>query len=166
MVDAYSDINTTIVIQKLGGSEVSYTGEIFNYNEEALKRTATYEKVVGGLILPTLESPSSKKISFEYVGSDLSFESLFDDSDANEISNWSNYDKYKVALKFTGTGSELQYRLFYNCYAIDNAVNLNDSVLKGKISFSLPMKNFNGDENFVVVDTEAKKTAYDTTMGY
>ena len=162
MGDGFTNINCTIAIEKLSGTEIFYDADIFDYKETPIERKITYTKVISGLILPKTEAGLSKEINFNFISNDLKFEDLFDDSQTSSQSNWDVFDKYKISLTFT-SDALIHKRIFYNAYIISYESRITDEILEGDIKFSFPLKNINGDSNFYVYDSN---TDNDSVMGW
>ena len=164
--DGFADINCTITILKNGDeTPTDITANVYNYSEATLSRNINYTKTVGGVILPRNEKSTSKEVSFDYITNDASFDLLVDENVNTINQDWDTFDEYKIVLTFSNDNGDTYYKAFYNCIITSYETKLNNGVLEGNIAFTLPMKNINGDSNYMV-GTTLNLSSYDATMGY
>jgi len=152
---AFTNLNTTMEIRKYGvGSALGsdFTTEITNFKEDATIRKINYTKVIGGLVLPRIDTALSKTVEFDFVVEDFKIIGMLNETSSDRISDMDiadNDERFKISLKFTD-GSSYYNLFYYNAYVEELSHNIQNDVLFGKIKFSFPMKNINGDSNYYI----------------
>lgn len=164
MAEGFPNINTSITItNKDSGTSYSVTGEIFNFKEEGIKRDIEYKKVVSGSVIPKFNNPINYAIEFEFVLVDGDLQSIINQS--SWYFNLDNTDKYLVQLDFS-EGTNNYTKRYYDGYIHELTVNNNKEILEGKVRFSLPSVNLNGNETVFFGSDITSANSYNTTMGY
>ena len=175
MTDGFSNIDCTITItDKKTKTAVVLTSDISDFKEDSVQRKVEMKEIMGGMILPRIHNPSQKKITFNYISVDNSWEKyLGHDPDAGTIDKmdfdfyWGDIDSnlYRIELKFSD-GTNTLYKVYYDAIGLDIGTNIQDEILSGTISFIIPLKNISGYTTYAVFTDATKLATYDTSMGY
>jgi hypothetical protein len=166
MTEGFSTINSTIsIISKNPYTVYDVTADIFNFSESGIKRKVGYKNIVGGRVIPTLTNALNVTVSFDFTvtGEDIQTMLALYDKEFDNSNDEKN--QFLVQLNFTNT-TEVFTKRFYNAYLIDYNINLSDDILEGKILFSLPFKDIDGNINIYSGDNLSTANTYNATMGY
>ena len=133
----------------------SLESDIKNFSETVIERTVSYTKIIGGLILPKYETGIFKEVTFDFVTGDISIDNFFNDDDTTQNDNWDTFNKYNIIISFN-SDTETYIKAYYNCIVKSLITVIDDEIVINKITFTLPLKNINGDSNFAVFDNIAE----------
>ena len=165
MTTGLSTYNCTIQLKKKGGANNSYESDITNFSETAIDKRISYSQVISGLIVPKIEETIYKEVTFDFVIGGVDLERFIDDTYTNKVVDWDNTDQYRIVITFTN-GIETYIKAYYNAYVKILDTYVENEVLKGKITFTLPIKDISGKINFAVYESLTDLSAKDIEMGY
>lgn len=143
---------------------ISFEADISDFKDDPISRNITYKKLVGGIIVSGIEKVISKKISFDFIVENFEVIKLLQPSATDTVSDFDSQDKWKIALQFS-SDEGVNSIIFYDAMIDSFNYSFDDDLLICNISFSLPLKNINGD-NSIYLNNISSITEKDDIMGY